>query len=258
TVILADGSVHHFNSKQNTLKQLASGDLILNKDTINENSDKTESKGLNQLLIPYGKRMKITLSDGTHIWLNSGSKLLYPPHFSGRTREVYLTGEAYFDVAKNPKNPFHVNTPNVKVIVTGTKFDVSSYNDDKVTRTVLAEGRVTVKKNQLFAKGVNLVPGEGAFYNKDQKDLNKGKADVSLSTSWVYGYLIFHGEPMSEVLKKISRYYNKTIIPGSDVQSISFSGKLDLKDNIDVVLQDVAFASTLQVTNKNDKYYVKK
>ncbi len=121
---------------------------------------------MNQIIIPYGKRSDITLADGTHIWLNSGSQLSYPSEFKTDSREVYLSGEAFFDVKANPNKPFYVITRDIKIKVLGTRFNVSSYNEDNTTQTVLLKGKVTTGKNKIFAQTIDLMPGERMIYDK--------------------------------------------------------------------------------------------
>lgn len=258
-IILADGSVHYFEAEQNIMTQLSSGKLTLNQDTITETDIEDKSKGsLNQVIVPYGKRIELVLSDGSHVWLNSGSKFSYPSKFETKSREVYLLGEAFLEIAKNVNCPFFVNTPDIKISVTGTKFNVSSYNDDAFVKTVLVEGSVHVQQNKLFAKSITLSPGEKAVFIKDNRNIFKAKADTDESISWIYGYLIFNKEPVSEVLKKLGRYYNRSILVSDDIIGVTFSGKLDLKDNMDEVISDLAFASSLKIIKKNgDTYYVK-
>ncbi len=259
-VILPDGSIHYFKAKQNSLQQLSSGKLALNQDTleIKKQVVRSVSGGNNCVIVPFGQRIQIKLQDGTHVWLNSGSRFSYPSSFLSGSREVYLTGEAYFEVSKNPHKPFQVITPEIKVTVTGTHFNLSSYEDDKTVQTVLVEGRVNVEKNKLFAKKLTLVPGEKALFNKDNRAFVCSKVNTEFYTSWVNGYLLFHGESVTDLLKKLSRYYNRTIVGSEDVYGISCSGKLDLKENIESVIQEVAFASSLKYSCKDGKYYVRR
>ena len=259
-IILADGSIHYFEADQNTMKQLPSGKFTLNQDTLTVTDDSNKpASSLNQVIVPYGKRIEIYLNDGSHIWLNSGSKFSYPSRFDGNSREVYLLGEAFLEVAKNPNVPFYVNTPDVKISVTGTKFNVSSYKDDAMVQTVLVEGSVSVQQtNKLFAKNINLIPGEKAVFIKENQNIFKDKADTDAYTSWIHGYLIVEQEPVTDVLKKLGRYYNRSIIIANGISGITFSGKLDLKDNIEEVLKDLAFASSIQIVNdNNDSFYVR-
>ncbi len=258
-IILSDGSTKEFDSDLTTIHQTASGKLTINNDTIvQKTTDQKETeKAMNQIIIPYGKHSEVILSDGTHIWLNSGSQLSYPSEFKKDSREVFLSGEAFFDVTHDAGKPFYVITQEVKVKVLGTKFNVSSYLNDATTQTVLIQGKVTVGKNKLFSSTIELMPGERMTYTRHTEQLNKDKVDPQLYSSWINGYLIFENEPTPEVLKKLERYYNQTIIAEEGLNKISFSGKLDLKEDLQQVLENLSFAANVTVTKNENKYIVK-
>jgi len=255
-VIFSDGSIKKFNTKLTPITQTSSGNLIVNNDTI-EVKSKNKSTALNQIIIPYGKRSDIRLADGTHVWLNSGSTLSYPTEFSGSLREVYLSGEAFFEVTPNVKKPFYVNTRDVKIKVLGTSFNVCAYSDDNTVQTVLVRGKVTEGKNKKFANTIDLKPGERLIYNKIDKNLLKDKVDVRLYSSWIKGYLVFDNVQLKEVCIKLERYYNRDIIVDKSLERISFSGKLDLNNDIKDVLDNIAFASYVNVLEKDETYIIK-
>jgi len=256
-IILANGSTKEFDTDQTTIKQTSSGKLTINNDTIDIQSNK-ETSAMNQIIIPYGKRSEITLADGTHIWLNSGSKLCYPSEFKADSREVSLSGEAFFEVKSNPKKPFYVYTKDIRIKVLGTSFNVSSYKEDNTLQTVLLHGKVSAGKNKLFAKTIDLVPGERMIYDKSRDNFSKDKVDVNLYASWVNGYLIFDNIPITEVYKKLKRYYNQDIVAGEGLETITFSGKLDLKENLKDVLENISFASSVKTLENNGVYIIKK
>jgi len=177
--------------------------------------DKTVKKLVyNQLTIPYGKVFKIVLSDGTEVHLNAGSSLRYPVHFiEGKNRTVFLKGEAFFDVEKNPKKPFVVNTDNMQVEVLGTKFNVSSYMEDSSINTVLVEGSVAISSNDIYSKSkaTLLKPGNKANWKKESGDIKINKVDTELYTSWIEGRIVFKHMPFENILKKLERHYNVSI-----------------------------------------------
>ena len=256
-IILANGSTREFDTEKTSIKQSSSGHLTINDDTLEIKSDKTSS-AINKVIIPYGKRSEIMLADGTHIWLNSGSQLSYPTEFKSDSREVYLSGEAFFDIKPNPEKPFYVITRDIRIKVLGTSFNVSSYEEDNTSQTVLVKGKVSAGKNQLFSKTVELMPGERMVYNKKNRDLTKDKVDTKFYASWISGYLIFENEPITEIYKKLERYYNKNIQAEEGLEKISFSGKLDLKDKLEDVLENISFASAVKVQAKNGSFIIKK
>jgi len=256
-IILSNGSTREFDTEQTIIKQTTSGKLTINSDTIDNKLDR-KATAMNQIIIPYGKRSDITLADGTHIWLNSGSQLSYPSEFKTDSREVYLSGEAFFDVKANPNKPFYVITRDIKIKVLGTRFNVSSYNEDNTTQTVLLKGKVTTGKNKIFAQTIDLMPGERMIYDKTKENISKDKVDVRLYASWVNGYLIFENVPITEVFKKLERFYNKEIVVDNGLEEITFSGKLDLKDNVTDVLDNISFASSVNVFENNGSYNIKR
>lgn len=258
-VILSDGSSVGFNTRESVISQTASGELLINSDTVKKVTSGTKGGyplSLNQVIIPYGKRSQVTLADGSHIWLNSGSRLSYPSEFSGKAREVYLSGEAFFDIAPDASKPFYVITKDIKIKVLGTRFNVSAYDDEEILQTVLLEGKVTIGKNVFLAGTEEMEPGERAVYHKISENFTKGPADVNYFTSWLYGYLIFENEPTPEIFKKLERYYNQPIVVENGLDNITFSGKLDLKEDIQEVLESITYSSRVKINREGDGYKV--
>ena len=255
-VILADGTTKEFDTEKTTIALTTAGNLSINSDTIDIDSDQMTST-LIQVIIPYGKRSEITLADGTHIWLNSGSQLSYPSKFKTGSREVYLSGEAFFDVKADPAKPFYVITHDIRIKVLGTSFNVSSYADDNTVQTVLLKGKVAAGKNKLFASTIDMIPGERLTFDKNNSNLSKDKVDVQLYSSWVNGYLVFKNIPITEVFTKLERFYNQEISVDNDLEEITFSGKLDLADNLKEVLKNIAFAASVNVEENNGSFIIK-
>ena len=258
-IILSDGSIKEFDSEKTVIRQMASGNLMVNNDTIELNSslDETDKGAMNQIVIPFGKRSEVTLSDGSHIWLNSGSQLSYPSVFGSDSREVYLSGEAFFEVSSDKDKPFFVICKELNVRVLGTKFNISAYNEDPVIKTVLLEGKINASKNRLFSKEISLSPGEGITFDKAEGNIVKSKVNVRLYTSWISGYLFFENESTPEVLKKLERYYNREIQIDESLNNNTFSGKLDLSDDLNKVLESISFASSLEVSEQDSIFIIK-
>lgn len=258
-IVLADGTIHEFDTEKTTIQQTASGNLKVNNDTITEHPVNTKAGqvAMNQIIIPFGKRSDITLADGTHIWLNSGSQISYPVTFSDKSREVYLLGEAFFDVKNDPSRPFFVYTKDIKLKVLGTRFNVSSFANDATTQAVLLTGKITAVKSKGFSATYELLPGERIVYNKEEENLTKDRVDVELYSSWINGYLIFRNEPVTGIFNKLERSYNKHIVVEIGLEKVTFSGKLDLIEDLDSVLENIAFTSSFKVKKENDKYTIK-
>ncbi len=163
--------------------------------------------------VPSGVQTDFILSDGSHIWLNSGSIFKYPDTFQGKLREVELIGEGYFDVARDPDHPFIVKAGMLNVEVKGTKFDVINYPDDAQIEVILESGIVSLFRGQYEEKNTVAVikPGERATYNKIQNSALINKVDAVKYTLWKDGILIFSDDPMSEVIRRLSRKYNVDI-----------------------------------------------
>ncbi|MDO5977433.1 FecR family protein [Flavivirga spongiicola] len=180
-----------------------------------ENQAPNENLKYNELNIPYGKTFKLMLSDGTIVHLNAGTTLKYPVKFlNGKYRKVFLKGEAYFEIAKDAKHPFIVNTNDINVRALGTQFNVSSYTDDQNINTVLVEGSVGVyKSNEDFnlKKSTILTPGLKAGFNKTNKNILVESVDTNIYTGWVHGKMIFNHMPFKNIIKKLERHYNVSI-----------------------------------------------
>ncbi|WP_108807388.1 FecR family protein [Aquimarina spinulae] len=214
----------------------------------------------NTVIVPFGKRTKITLSEGTKVWLNSGSKLTYPVVFNGDKREVHLIGEAIFDVKHNKKQPFYVVTDDYDIKVLGTVFNVSSYNDDDYTSTALERGSVEIKYkgNSIFGKSsIKITPGTLAVYNNKTKKIRSKRVDVTKYMSWRDGKFIFKKERMDMIVKKLSRYYNVVIsIESEELKMQTFSGHLDLKDSVEKVMEVLKQSTDLRYKIENGKFVI--
>lgn len=163
---------------------------------------------------PAGIHSEFILPDGTKVYLNSKTTLSYPVVFNKHTRDVKLTGEAYFEVAENREHPFIVNTGKIKVEVTGTEFKASNYPDENLTEIVLASGKVNLFQGE-YSKNRNIlgamIPGEKAtFYEKEDK-IYFEKVDVDKYISWKEGILMFRDDSMPEVVRRLNRWFNVDI-----------------------------------------------
>lgn len=197
-----------------------------------------EQNEVNELVVPYGKRSKVKLEDGTEIWLNSGSVLKFPTHFSGEKREVSLKGEMYAEVAADSKKPFIVHTAHFDVQVYGTRFNVSAYEDEAVPSCVLVDGIVGFRPES--GPETRMKANEKVLY--DGKQCEKRKVSASRYTCWKEGYLELDDANMVDVLNRIGRYYNLSFNFGDKKQLTGkrCSGKIYLSDNIDNVLTTIS------------------
>lgn len=251
------------DSKESVIDYSESGNLVEidESEQINQAVD-SRKLAMNTVLVPFGKRTRITLSDHSTVWLNSGSKLVFPAKFAEREREVYLEGEAIFAVKHDAKHPFHVLTRNVDVKVLGTVFNVSAYNDEPKTNTVLVEGAIVLKyagSSLLGRSSLRMYPGTLASYNATTATLEKQKVNTQLYTSWRDGYLVFDQQPLGDIVKKIARYYGVEIIFQDPTLAYeTFSGNLDLQNSAIDVLNVVAEIVNAKVWQKNNQLIISK
>ena len=212
-IISDDGNEKILNKKGEIVSVKEGDELNYNKLSGEQNSEKLV---FNELNIPYGKKMKIVLSDGTLIHLNAGSTLKYPVKFlNGMERKVFLSGEAYFDIAKDKSHPFIVNTQNINVQALGTKFNVNSYKEDNEISTALVEGSVGVYNvGEKFDVKVStvLMPGYKASWNKSKNIMNINEVDIEEYIAWTRGELLFKSKAFSDIIKILERNYDVTII----------------------------------------------
>lgn len=164
--------------------------------------------GSEQLLttvVKAGSKSELTLPDGSHVQLNSASSISFDVGNSN-VRTVYLRGEAFFDVAKDPDKLFRVMVGDMAVEVHGTSFNVNAYNEDRI-ETALVSGKVTIMDPSLPAKSYDLSPGEMATFCRTDSTLSISRADMHLAMGWLDEYLVFDGESLAQVIEKIERWY---------------------------------------------------
>jgi transmembrane sensor len=163
----------------------------------------------NKISTPRGGQYQLTLPDSTRVWLNAASSLRYPAAFAGKTRKVELTGEAYFEVAKNAAMPFTVAVEDLEVQVLGTHFNVMAYNDEAQIKTTLLEGAVKVNRNGSSRR---LNPGQGAHLIRSTGALEVKDVDTEEAIAWKNGFIQLEGNDLPAVMRQIARWYNVDVI----------------------------------------------
>ncbi|WP_223552192.1 FecR family protein [Aestuariivivens sp. NBU2969] len=217
TLELADGTVKYIDIRSSeTVLKLSENQIIKKERNVLRYDSNTllspSNVSYNLLNVPFGKKMQLILSDGTHIFLNSGSKLRYPIKFlEGKPRNVFLDGEAFFVVKEDKERLFNVVTDQMNTQVYGTKFNVSSYNEDGVTSTVLVEGSVGVYEanNPKEQKLVKIVPGQRAVLNNNIIEVEN--VPIKKYVSWTEDKLYFMDDSFNTILKKLERHFNVEI-----------------------------------------------
>lgn len=194
---------------------------------------------VNNIHAPLGSRVAFELPDGTSGWLNSGSDLTYSVPFS-QNRKVSLKGEAWFDVKKDSANPFEIKAGNSLVKVLGTSFNLCAYDDQRYVELVLQRGKVEFIANE---KKVEIAPDERIVFNEKKMALTK--VDPEKYKAWTNGKLIFRGDNMKEVARRISRWYNvDVVLSSSELERFSFRGTFE-DDSLPEVLKLLRMTSPI-------------
>ena len=175
------------------------------REGIGAGTDQQLSSATGQIIIKL-------LPDGTKVWLNTRSTIRYAETFSGLAeREVWLEGEAYFDVAEDKQHPFIVHAPGIQVRVLGTAFNVKSYTGDATVETTLVRGKVSLETTGDRAKKIELEPNQQAVFSRASDDLALLNVETGRYTSWISGSLVFEESPVEDVIKALERWYGVTI-----------------------------------------------
>lgn len=185
---------------------------------------KSSSIRLLEATTASGVRTKITLSDGSEVWLNSGSTLSYPERFTKDKRQVTLSGEAFFKVKSDKDHRFDVQTSDgITVSAYGTEFNVQAYAEEPEIKATLAEGHIQIDQTNQPASQ-ELIPGEQAVYSRHTQQMQVRKANLLVETAWKDGKLVFRRTPMEEIAKQLSRHFNVNIqLQGKEIFDYTYS-----------------------------------
>lgn len=261
TLILGNETNINLDEEDSRIQYSATGEQvdIGSGKKVNQKSVVNETAAFNTVLVPYGKRTNLELSDGTLVWLNSGSKLVYPAVFNGKSRSVFLEGEAIFDVAHNTEKPFKVVSGSQEIEVLGTVFNVTSYAGDKVVETVLKSGSINLTYKDKDKQLIRLTPGTKASFDTRTAEVQTEKVNVGNYFSWKEGLLTLDRTSLKEIMRKLSRYYGVDIvIKDKDLAAQSFSGNLDLKEDLDEVIELVRHTSHFEIEKNEDGIFISK
>jgi transmembrane sensor len=188
----------------------------------------------NTLATPRGGQYQLVLPDGSKVWLNASSSIHFPTAFTGKQRDVELTGEAYFEVAKNKEKPFHVNVNGMQVEVLGTHFNVNAYGDEGNIKTSLLEGSVKIKRG--LATGL-LKPGEQAVLDENANKIEIKRADMNEVMAWKNGLFEFDGADIKTIMREIGRWYDVEIEYKGMVPDRRFEGTISRDAQLSDVLK---------------------
>ncbi|MFD2035129.1 FecR family protein [Belliella marina] len=256
-LFLSDTRNVEISSEESNITYQAGGKISI--DSSEEFEEKNFASGFNTLIVPYGRKTKLTLEDGTKVWVNSGSKLVYPVSFNNKERKIFVEGEAFFEVTKDNERPFIVETNDTNLRVLGTSFNVSSYSDDQTISAVLVTGSLMVlvdKSSKIRKKETLLKPNDRLSFHKASKKTVVKKVNVSPYISWKDGYLIYNSTSLKKVFTQLERYYNIEIVLSDPlISQEKLSGKLDLKQNAEEILEIICSTSKLKL-DKNERRYI--
>lgn len=219
------------------------------KEVIREN----KQEDYNQLWVPKGKRSTLLLSDGTKLWLNAQTRVIYPNRFSGSSREIYVDGEIYLEVTKNTEMPFIVKASQIDVQVVGTAFNIKARENEHSATVVLVEGAVSVN-----TQGQTTLLSPNHLLSLKDGRIKVEETDTEYHILWKTGTYKFKSESLSKVLRTFSEYYGIRIECSPEIDALVCSGKLNLKDNIEQVLNGLSKMMDLEWDHQDDKYMLRK
>lgn len=247
------------SGQESQIEYDAKGTVAVNSEKIADvslNSANTSKRlsEFNQLIVPNGKRSTLILEDGTKLWVNAGSRIVYPVTFADKKREIYVNGEVFLEVTPDKKRPFIVKTKEIDVQVLGTSFNVMAYETDESSSVVLVTGAVQVdtKDDEDF----RLEPNRMFSYNQGECDIKE--VNVNDYILWKDGLYTYRSEHLSVILDRLSRYYGKKISYKSDVADLKCSGKLDMQEDLEVVLDGLSQTAPILYKKIDEEYIVVK
>lgn len=214
----------------------------------------TDPSGSNtaEVMVPSGSRAQITLPDGTIVWLGHESHLSYPDRFTGKLREVSLTGEAYFDVESDKSHPFLVHTSGPTIRVTGTEFYIKDYPSDPVVETSLISGRIDLVIHDRILQEMH--PGTRVMYSKQTARLMAATFEKDYYDFWKNGEYTFKDKPFGDLASMMKRIYNVNIVfSNPDLATKRFTGSMGSADNVYTLLEVFKKSSSVPFRYTVDK-----
>ncbi len=252
-LVLSDGEKYQLNEKVDLEEKgmnisNSTEELVYKKSVKELRSNKLI---YNTIIIPKGGEYKLTLSDGTKIWMNSNSKLRYPSEFGNGIRKVYLEGEAYFEVARDEKHPFVVDVTRAEVKVLGTSFNVNAYKDQEEIVTTLVEGKVLVN-DDLRGMNQELLPNDQLCFNKLSGKTSKRVVDPHLFTAWKDGRFVFENRCLEDIMTRLSRWYDVDVFfLSNSIKQLNYTGDVARYDDINTILDMIEVTKKVKFTIKD-------
>lgn len=209
------------------------------------NSVFVHQQNFHEILVPFGESAELILADQTHVWLNSGSKLIYSSDFGTGNRTVELSGEAFFDVYPDKSKPFIVKTDKIQIKVLGTNFNVKALPNSRTIDVTLVKGSVCLEKSsgEVISR---LKPNQRAVFNKESQTLNISTVDTKLYTSWKEGILYFQDKTLEEIASNIESWFNiKIVFDDPALKNIKYTGAILKNKPIDQLLEILSYTANV-------------
>jgi len=258
-LVLSDNTNYFIASNDSEIKYDEKGKLTVDSQEVVNQTAPSATAGeiqFNQIIVPWGKRTTISFADGSKLCLNAGSRAVYPVEFTEKSREIFIDGEGYFEVAKDERRPFIVKTGMIEIKVLGTIFNVNAYSQDGKTEVALVNGSVqVVYRNQ---QATQLQPDHVVEIDHTTDQQLVKYVNINDYVCWKEGFLQFCKEKPDVVLRRIERYYATPIIIETQLDEYTISGKLDLRENITSTLEIIEKLIPVRYQIDNNKIFIRK
>lgn len=240
---LGDGSSITLDDKTNGIITQQEGALVKKTDDghVVYDAGNNAIAAINTITTPNGGQYRLTLADGTNVWLNAASSIKFPTKFTGNTREVEITGEVYFEVAKDKLHPFNVVSKNQVIEVLGTHFNVNTYKDEPAEKTTLLEGSIKVSRIKNLQKDESttrvLKPGQQSLLTASASAIRVQSTDMEEAVAWKNGYFKFDKVDIQTIMRQVARWYNVEVEYRGGISEDLFVGKIARSENVSGVLR---------------------
>ncbi len=240
---LGDGSSIALDDKANGIITQQEGALVKKTDDghVVYDAGNNAIAAINTITTPNGGQYRLTLADGTNVWLNAASSIKFPTKFTGNTREVEITGEVYFEVAKDKLHPFNVVSQNQVIEVLGTHFNVNTYKDEPAEKTTLLEGSIKVSRIRNLLKDESttreLKPGQQSVLTSSKTAFRIQSTDIEEAVAWKNGYFKFDKVDIQTIMRQVARWYNVEVEYRGGISEDLFVGKIARSENVSGVLR---------------------
>lgn len=247
---LGEAETKTIKTKHNTIINIDSANII----KYNNSKSIAQTPVFNTVTIPKGGEYSLILADGSKVWLNSETSIKFPIKFTGNTREVFLNGEAYFDVKKDASKAFIVRNEKADVKVLGTSFNLMSYKNEKKAEITLVSGKVEICKGKHVK---TIVPGQQAKIGEETGEITVNKVDTHFYTAWREGAFYFDNTKLYDLTVRLSRWYNvEFFFEDSSLKDLRFSGGVTKYRSIDYLLDLIAKTNQVEFKIKEKAIWI--